>query len=71
MRDANGWFVFFAPRDSTRRSAGVVFLEHGVYTARTTALAWRIHGVLETVLREAQGTALPRKGMPAPARRRA
>jgi penicillin-binding protein 2 len=56
LRD-NGWFVFFAPRDSPR-IAGVVFVEHGGHGG-TTAAPIAKH-VLETFFAKQDGKSLPR-----------
>ena len=54
LRD-NGWFVFFAPRD-TPLIAGVVFLEHGVHAGNAASVA---HHVLETFFAKLDGRPLP------------
>jgi penicillin-binding protein 2 len=54
LRD-NGWFVFFAPRD-TPKVAGVVFLEHGIHGGNAAAVA---HHILETFFAKKEGRPLP------------
>jgi penicillin-binding protein 2 len=54
LRD-NGWFVFFAPRD-TPRIAGVVFLEHGIHGPNAAAVA---HHILATFFAKEDGKPLP------------
>ena len=56
LRD-NGWFVFFAPRD-TPEIAGVVFLEHGVHGGNAAMVARHI---LETFFAKKEGRPLPPK----------
>ena len=54
LRD-NGWFVFFAPRD-TPRIAGVVFLEHGMHGPNAASVA---HHILDTFFAKQDGRPLP------------
>jgi penicillin-binding protein 2 len=56
LRD-NGWFVFFAPRDSPQ-IAGVVFLEHGVHGGNAALVA---HHILDTFFAKQDGRPLPPK----------
>jgi penicillin-binding protein 2 len=60
LRD-NGWFVFFAPRDSPQ-IAGVVFLEHGIHGPNAAAVA---HHVLDTFFAKREGRPLPPPPAPA------
>jgi penicillin-binding protein 2 len=55
LRD-NGWFVFFAPRD-TPRVAGVVFLEHGIHGPNAASVA---HHILDTFFAKEEGRPLPK-----------
>ncbi len=54
LRD-NGWFVFFAPRDSPK-IAGVVFLEHGIHGPNAASVA---HHILDTFFAKQDGRPLP------------
>jgi penicillin-binding protein 2 len=54
LRD-NGWFVFFAPKDSPR-IAGVVFLEHGIHGGNAARVT---HHILDTFFAKEDHRPLP------------